>query len=317
MQDWNLDRVNRFIENKVEESTALEYKRAASLVKDSDRKKEDLVKQVTAMANAAGGMIIYGIAEYDDKSKKHVPEKLDPIDRSEISKEWLDSIIHSIQPCIDGVSIHPVADVDDTNKVYYVIEVPQSHTAHQARDFRYYRRRNFQIQPMEDYEVREVMSRKSHPLIKASIWINKRPLERGKKGKVLLKLKNVGTTICQQYMAALEVPVSVQGNIWFGENVQIRTADDQKNYWSFSLGQNMRKDPLFPGSCLILSEEFSDGSGMRASDDSPIVSTNQLKISIYADEMPAIRASIDPAVLCDDWVEVEPTISDQTFINSP
>jgi hypothetical protein len=31
--------------------------------------------------------------------------------------------------------------------------------AHQARDYRYYKRHNFNALPMEDYEVRDVMNR--------------------------------------------------------------------------------------------------------------------------------------------------------------
>jgi hypothetical protein len=306
MQKWNIDRLNRLIENKTEESTTLEYKRAASLVKDSDRKKEDLVKQVTAMANAAGGTIIYGIAEYDDKSKRHLPEKLDPIDRSEISKEWLDSIIHSIQPCVDGVKIYPVTDEGNANKVYYVIEVQQSHTAHQARDLRYYRRRNFQVQPMEDYEVREVMKRKSHPRIKASLWINKKPLLRGKEGQIRLKLENQGNTICQQYMASLDIPIDVDGGIWLGEKASLINADDERSFWRIALSQNLRRTPIFPGASISLEESFTDGSGIRFSDGAQITSTDTIYVRIYADEMPAIRATIDPLNAVKDWVEITP-----------
>lgn len=306
MKNWTIDRLKELVADGIEESSQLEYKRAASLVKNDDNKKADIVKQVAAMANAAGGTIIYGIAEFNEKEKRHLPEKLDPVDRTETSREWLDSIIQSIQPRINGVLIHPIADDADTNKAFYVVEVPASHTAHQARDHVYYKRRNFQLLPMEDYEVRDVMHRKSHPQIKASILINKSRLHRGKKGKLLLKLENIGTTICQQYMAVLEVPVSVNGNLWFGEDVQIRTTGNGASYWHVSLSQNIRKTPLFPGATLILSEEFSDGSGMVAADDSRIISTDKLTVSIYADEMPAIRSSIPIDAICEDWIEINP-----------
>jgi hypothetical protein len=34
-----------------------------------------------------GGTIIYGIKEFDDIDKRHLPEKIDPINRTDISKE--------------------------------------------------------------------------------------------------------------------------------------------------------------------------------------------------------------------------------------
>jgi len=42
------------------------------------------------MANSAGGIIIYGIKEYDEADKRHLPEKIDPIQQNVFSKEWLE-----------------------------------------------------------------------------------------------------------------------------------------------------------------------------------------------------------------------------------
>ena len=45
----------------VEESAALDYKRADSLNKRDDKKKTEITKDVSSFANSAGGTIIYGI----------------------------------------------------------------------------------------------------------------------------------------------------------------------------------------------------------------------------------------------------------------
>lgn len=133
---WDQARLERYITEGIEESLTLDYKAAASLDK-SDKKKIEITKDVSAMANSAGGIIIYGIAEFQDKACEHLPEKLDPVDRTAFSKEWLEHIIGNIQPRIDGVIIHPVPISSATNDVVYVVEIPQSHTAHQAKDHRY------------------------------------------------------------------------------------------------------------------------------------------------------------------------------------
>jgi len=38
----------------------------------------------------------YGIAEPDDKAKRHLPERLDPLRRTDVSKEWLEQVIQTI-----------------------------------------------------------------------------------------------------------------------------------------------------------------------------------------------------------------------------
>jgi schlafen family protein len=113
------------------------------------------------MANSDGGVIIYGIKEH--QTRKHLPEKIDPIDRSLFSKEWLEQVINTIRPRIDRLIVHPVPLNSGASDVVYVAEIPQSTTAHQARDYRYYKRLNFESVPMEDYEVRDVMNRATTP----------------------------------------------------------------------------------------------------------------------------------------------------------
>jgi len=156
--EWTQQELDRRIADKVEEGQSLEYKAAGALGK-SDGKKREITKDVSAMANAAGGEIIYGIKEYDEKDRRHLPEKIDPIDRLEFSKEWLEQVIGGIAPRIEGLRIYPVDLDTGATDVAYVVEIPQSMTAHQANDFRYYQRQNFRVVPMHDYQIRDVMNR--------------------------------------------------------------------------------------------------------------------------------------------------------------
>lgn len=164
-QDWSVERVQQLIDDGVEERLDLEYKRAAAIDR-SDKAKNVLAKYVSAFANAAGGTLIIGVAEFDDKKREHLPEKLDPVDRTEVSKEWIEQVINgSIRPKVQGISIHPLTVDRESNTGMYVVEVPQGDTAHQARDKRYYRRFNFEVLMMDDHEIRDVMNRTQHPRI--------------------------------------------------------------------------------------------------------------------------------------------------------
>ncbi|NCU05391.1 MAG: ATP-binding protein, partial [Chitinophagaceae bacterium] len=161
MSIWNLQKLNAFIQDQVEENINLDYKAADALQKTAGKKTE-ISKDVSALANAAGGTIIYGMMESSDR--RHLPEKIDPVNRIEFSKEWLEQVINSnIQPRISGIVITPVTIDDSSNKVVYVVDIPQSETAHQAADKRYYKRFNFESVPMDDYEIRDIMNRPKHP----------------------------------------------------------------------------------------------------------------------------------------------------------
>lgn len=157
--------LEELINNSIEESFNLEYKSAESL-KDTNRRNSEIAKDVSAMANSAGGILIYGIKEFDSKDKKHLPEKLSPINRKDFSREQLDQIITAnISPKIEGLRIHPIS-VNGKDDVVYVVEIPQSNTAHQnTKDKIYYKRHNFKSEAMLDYEIRDIMYRQKHPII--------------------------------------------------------------------------------------------------------------------------------------------------------
>ncbi len=127
---WDQARVQQYIDDGVEESLNLDYKAAGALAKTPGKRKE-VTKDVSAMANSDGGIIIYGLSE-----KGQLPDALDPIDRQEFSKEWLEHVIGNIRPRIDDLIIHPVTIGNSDSDVVYIVEIPQSHTAHQAMDKR-------------------------------------------------------------------------------------------------------------------------------------------------------------------------------------
>lgn len=161
-QNWNLELINKYIKNKVEENLHLDYKASGSLEKN-DKKANEIAKDVSAFANSDGGTIIYGIKE--NSINKHLPDETDPIDRNNISKEWIEQIIQGrITPRIQNLSIIPIT-IKEPNEVVYVIEIPKSDTVHQANDRKYYKRFNFNSEPMYDYEIKDILNRTKYPKI--------------------------------------------------------------------------------------------------------------------------------------------------------
>ena len=159
--EWTEQDLLDLIEVRVQESVELDYKQCDALQK-SDGKKNEISKDVSAFANSAGGIIVYGM-----KEDGHIPTDIDcGYDPNDVSKEWLEQVINSrIQRRIDGIRVNQVVLATVApGKVAYVVVVPQSNRApHQAADKRFYKRFNFESVPMEEYEIRDVAARSSTP----------------------------------------------------------------------------------------------------------------------------------------------------------
>jgi len=162
--------LNDLITNQVEESLHLDYKESRTFTKGLDAIRKDLAKDVSAFANSDGGMVIYGVIEQGRR-----PTALDGgIDHQEWPAERLENIITAnVAPRLNKLDIVQIS-ASDTHS-YYVIEVGKSFRGpHQSSvEKRYFKRWNFKAEPMEDYEVRDVMNRRDlvSPLVTVDIDI--------------------------------------------------------------------------------------------------------------------------------------------------
>jgi predicted HTH transcriptional regulator len=179
MDTWDQAALQALVDVKEEERQDLEFKAADALAK-SDGKKTEITVDVSAMANAAGGTMIFGLAEDD-----HHAAAIDPIDPGEYPKEWLDQVIHGIEPRIPHVNIEPVSITGQREGVVYVMNIPQSVTAHQARDDRYYRRYNFERLRMRHHEI--VLNRAKIPNLELEIGYETK--NKGSRHDYMLTLK--------------------------------------------------------------------------------------------------------------------------------
>ncbi len=211
--NWDIIQINQLLADQVEESLTLEYKSSKALDKG---KKEEITKDISAMANSAGGTIIYGINEHSEL--RHLPGTLDSIDRKITSKEWIEQIISNIQPKIPNIIITPITtSTDDSNQCVYVVEIPQGTTAHQALDKKYYKRYNFQSVPMEHYEVLDILSRQHFPKFELSFFIEDittvKPISSrssysvsSRSIELVIEAMNIGGVLAQYVNIDLEIP---------------------------------------------------------------------------------------------------------------
>ena len=153
--DFNF--IQSLIDNRIEENQNIEFKSSGALDKTT-KKKDEISRDVAAMANSNGGIIIYGITEIE-----HVADHLSFIDGNFFTKESLEQIISTkVHRVITGLKIFPIRFNDDILKTIYVVQIPESIDApHMSADKRYYIRNNFERLMMDEYQVRNLYSRKS------------------------------------------------------------------------------------------------------------------------------------------------------------
>ncbi len=155
--EWDINDLAAMI--GAEESSNLEFKDGRSLLNETE-KKHEIAKDVSAMANAAGGTIIYGLHASDS-----VATEIAGCDASPGKLEWFDQIItNNIEPKVQGVRLKRI-DLPD-GKLALVVTIPPATTfaPHQSKPHhRYFRRYERTILPMLDHEIRDIMRRATSP----------------------------------------------------------------------------------------------------------------------------------------------------------
>lgn len=194
-QHWDYARLRHLAEEtRPEETTTLEFKSCDELrwgegtfdpanegkPKSSKRVIEELSRDISAMANSAGGTIIYGVKETGSGRAKGLdPKPFQSSEKKARSVEWLDQTIStSINPPPE-VHITPVYLDDDLDKDwYYVVEVQQGVTIHMAKDKSLWKRMNRTRREMEQYEIVDTINRARGPILDVRLQNPSKPTYR-------------------------------------------------------------------------------------------------------------------------------------------
>lgn len=293
--------LEQLIALNVEENLHLDYKGAGSLDRKEVKKKE-ITKDVSAMANSAGGMIIYGIREHSEPGMQQLPSHLDPVDSQAYSREWLDSIIGQIQPTIEGLEIIPIpVTTADASGYCYVVVIPQSQTAHQANDYRYYRRRNFLSEPIDDYEIRELMSRARQPVLTVNAKYILDVVAPDGSGKIsshiVFQIRNKSNVMARHYAIVGKIPTRLpDGEIIRPEKAYL-AEERGRSFWFFKVAN--ATNPIFPGETVVKNIELQ----RRIQGERGFLPTGStVYLTIYADNSQAVHRRIPLEAALKGWV---------------
>lgn len=321
--------LQRLIDNEVEESTILEYK--SSFAVQNPKWREELAKDISAMANSNGGTIVFGIKQKDIGNGNAIAHRLTPILSSEMTKDKLSQLLSSnIQPIINNLEITYISESQEGG--YFIVEIPQSNTAHQNRlTHIYYKRRNATVEAMEDYEIRDIMNRNKTPIINLEFQLIKttvnvieknynffptRGIQENKSQRIDYRLKyrpfNNGQILAKYINYFVYIPsdivvdkedLDIEGDccIVFGDNTTRDLVD-------ISVGQRkygpVRYDPILPGI-------YGSGHGIDLCfDNVDIKNLPCIKYEMHADNAPSKTITVE-------WTELECLNQTKTEIIDP
>lgn len=150
----------RLINNQIQESKTLDYKKELNLSKDKDKK--EFLFDISAMYNTEGGCIIYGIEELKDENNLNTgkPNKISGIyieNSDKLNQQIEDIIKNSTEPSISQLLINEI-EVDGLNVLVLGIPkglgLPAMVTFSQTNKF--YKRRNSGKFLVDVYELNQM-----------------------------------------------------------------------------------------------------------------------------------------------------------------
>ena len=246
IEKYSKAHLDYLIKSQAEESIHMEFKAGEALGR-TNSKKNEMSKDISAMANSDGGIIIYGLSE-----EEHIASHLSFIDGDKFSKEWIEQVINSkIKRRIPDLTIDVIRIGNKISQSVYVVRIPKSNESpHMASDGRYYKRHNFECIRMEEYEVRDAFRRTAETRLKL-VPAEISPRVSTKKGdkiktfelQIVIDVKNVGRTIEEVYKTIIRIPSKVYDRSRHGQALERHFRKYQKDYALLNIPGST---PLFP-----------------------------------------------------------------------
>jgi|SRR5690554_294328 len=149
--------IKRLVENQIQESSNLDYKKELSISKDKDKK--EFLFDVTAMYNTDGGCLVFGIEEEKDKDNQNTgkPKEITGIEiqnSDKLIQQIEDIIKNCTEPSINQLIINELKVDGETVLILGIpkgLGLPSMVTYNQTNKF--YKRRNSGKFAVDVYEL--------------------------------------------------------------------------------------------------------------------------------------------------------------------
>src|SRR5690554_2662056 len=170
--------IKRLVENQIQESSNLDYKKELSISKDKDKK--EFLFDVTAMYNTDGGCLVFGIEEEKDKDNQNTgkPKEITGIEiqnSDKLIQQIEDIVKNCTEPSINQLIINELEVEGQTVLILGIpkgLGLPSMVTYNQINKF--YKRRNSGKYAVDVYELNNMFMQNQVLKEKASDFRKKR-----------------------------------------------------------------------------------------------------------------------------------------------
>lgn len=242
---WTLERLQSFL--NAEEHASLEFKSTRGLLDDKNRHKvvDDLCGDITGFLNGEGGLLIIGLDEGKRELKPDVATRISAgIPRRALSASVLENMICSrIHPAVAGlIKVFPIRvdQTTDDELLAFAVEIAPGITAYQAPDKKYYVRRGYATEAMEDKDIRLRMLNNQVARASVTVTLDTVAMLENLKGigaglsyegqaPLIIQITNTGLISIRQI--GIKALVRIEGHSVSGEARGSEASAKQKEYW--------------------------------------------------------------------------------------
>ena len=276
-----IDFINEHLNSIEQEKLEHDFKKGEELTKLFDKEKycnnfssiqeafkKELAKDLSAFANAIGGVIIYGVKEKigidaDIKIDKFKKEKLEQV-INELTFPNTDATVKIIE--------HP--EEQDSCIVCIIIPETQKGAIQSRKDFKYYRRYGTHNNPMPHYDIQMINNKIIHPKVELIDYTYS--LDLNSRNEAILaisniKIKNTGRIFAKKVALSIVIPDEFRFN-YYNQTCD-KILDDNTILREFQ--------SLFPN----LSVQSGENINISFSRDLKI-DFQTIKLNVYSDSSP-------------------------------
>lgn len=152
LDEWEASDVLALVEEQIEEGQRLEYKRQLDL--DTPKKRMEAAKDVSGLANAQGGLLIYGVEEEEQEDGRRVPGQPMPLSDGDTRSRLEDVLDSAVHPALN----FEARQIEAEGGGYFLVlrAFPRLGVPHMVdgyNEMRCYVRIGLKTRPMEQHEL--------------------------------------------------------------------------------------------------------------------------------------------------------------------
>lgn len=152
LEEWEQSDVLALVEERIEEGQRIEYKRQLDL--ETPKKRCEAAKDISGLANAQGGLLIYGIEEEELEDGRRVPARAMPLTKGDSRSRLEDVLDSAVHPALN----FETRQIESSSGGYFLIlhAFPRLGVPHMVDGYgemRCFVRVGLKTRPMEQHEL--------------------------------------------------------------------------------------------------------------------------------------------------------------------